>query len=282
MSVIPFSDYLQIDAVNWSTLKELRRSPLHYRHRLENQRKDSPRLALGRAAHTAVFEPDRFMLEYACFKGPIRRGKKWDVFKESHAGETILKVDEYGLCLAMRDAVRRNPLAASYLERGAAEQSIRWTDPKTGLACKGRLDWVSDSRPALVDLKTTGDIEANRFGSWAARLGYHIQLAWYSDGLMYASGKRPPVVVIAVEAGPPHDVAVYRFDEDALYAGAEEYAALLRKVAECRMSGEWPGRYAEEQVLRLPRWMMDDEGDTALEDEISFGSSNGTSAEPSF
>src|SRR5579872_4150227 len=126
--IMDFAEYSAIDAVNWSTLKNLRRSPLHYQHALRSPRKDTPRLAIGRAGHTAVFEPDRFMLEYACYKGKIRRGKKWDDFKAAHEHETILKMDEYKLCLAIRDSVRAHPLAAEYLKNGIAEHSIAWTD----------------------------------------------------------------------------------------------------------------------------------------------------------
>src|SRR5690348_16033746 len=157
MTPLQFADYSKVQAVNWSTLKELRRSPRHYRYRLDNERDDSPRLALGRAAHTAIFEPDRFMVEYACFKGERRAGKTWEAFKAAHESETILKLPEYQLCLAMRDAVRAHPVAARYLASGRAEQTVTWTDPKTQIPCKARLDWIADEAGAVVDLKTTDD-----------------------------------------------------------------------------------------------------------------------------
>jgi hypothetical protein len=270
-----FAEYAKVDAVNWSTLKHMRRSPLHYQHAIDHGRADTTRLALGRASHTAVLEPDTFMLHYACFKGERRAGKAWEEFKAAHKGETILKVDEYKTCLAIRDAVRRHPVASEYLFSGEAEQSLLWTDVETSLPCKGRIDWVSDSKPAIVDIKTTGDVDAMRFGATCARMLYHAQLAFYSDGYMAAYGKRPPVVIIAVEATPPHDVAVYVLDEDALYAGSEVYRELLMKVKSCRASKDWHGKYLEEQTLRLPSWAWpDDESDTGISDDISFGASS--------
>jgi len=261
---LAFDDYAKIDAVNWSTLKHMRKSPLHYKHALDNPRADTTRLALGRAAHTAVLEPDTFMLHYACFKGAIRRGAKWDVFKEQHEGETILKVDEYQTCLAIRDAVRKHQVASTYLFEGSAEHSIIWTDGETGLQCKGRIDWVSRSKPAIVDIKTTSDVSADRFGATCARMLYHAQLAMYSDGYYAAHGERLPVVIIAAEATAPHDVAVYTLDEDALYAGSEIYRELLVKLKLCRNQNRWPGRYEDEVTLRLPAWAFgDEEGDDA-------------------
>ena len=277
MRRIPYDEYARIKATNWSALKHMRKSPKHYKFALDNPRKDTTRLALGRAAHTAVLEPDRFMIEYACFKGGDRRGKKWLDFKAQHEGETILKLSEYETCLRIRDAVRSHPVAASYLRAGLHEATLTWEDKGTGLACKGRVDWISDSVPAVVDLKTTGDIGAHRFAGVAARMGYHTQSAFYRDGYMTAMGalgELVPGVVIAVEVEAPHDVAVYRIDEDCMYAGSEEYGELLLKVRRCMQSGEWPGQYPDQQDLRLPNWVWgDEEYATDLGDEITFGAS---------
>jgi exodeoxyribonuclease VIII len=262
-----FQAYQAIDAVNWTTLKEMGRSPKHYRHRLETPREDTPALAMGRAAHTAVFEPDRFILDYAVFTGPRRAGKEWDAFAAANEGRTILKTEEYQRCLAIRDAVRAHPVAARYLASGMAEHTVRWTDEETGLACKGRADWVAPMLRALVDLKTTGDVNDRIFGHTAARLGYPGQLAFYYDGLRLSGMDLEKVIIIAVESGAPHDVAVFRVDEDVLYTGREQYRGYLRRVAGCRKLGAWPGRYAEEQSLELPPWARDDEEDAPDFDE---------------
>lgn len=272
-----FEEYQKVKGVNWSTLKEMRKSPLHYKHALEHPRKDTPRLALGRATHTAILEPDRFLLEYACFKGPIRRGKKWDAFKEAHPTETILKQEEYALCLAMRDAVRNSAPAMAYLKDGRSEVPVSWTDETTSLTCKGRMDWLSTSRTAIVDIKTTQDVDPQRFASLCARMLYHCQAAFYQEGAKRVTGKALPVVLIAVEAAPPHDVVPYVLDDDATYAGWEVCAGLLERVKECRESGKWPGRYEEEQTLRMPAWIWDDNEDDTSTDglDLDWSTANG-------
>ncbi len=272
-----FASYAKIEAVNWSSLKEMGKSPMHYQHCLANARKDTGAMALGRAVHTAVFEPDRFLMEYALFKGARRAGKDWDAFKDAHNGQTILKVDEYKKCLAIRDAVRGHAVAAAYLADGQAEQTITWLDKATGLKCKGRYDWYSRSKGApgsrgtLVDLKTTRDVSAHRFAAQVARLGYHAQLAFYADGLSEYAGHDVRVVIIAVESEAPYDVAVYHLDADVLYAGREEYRDLLNKVKGCRELGAWPGRFSTEQSLELPAWVFGNEDLIADDDGIVFG-----------
>ena len=44
--------YFEADAVNWSTLKLLRESPMAYRHALTHKRADTADLAVGRLVHT--------------------------------------------------------------------------------------------------------------------------------------------------------------------------------------------------------------------------------------
>jgi hypothetical protein len=247
-----FEEYLAIDAINVSTLKEMRRSPQHYAHRLATPREDTARLALGRATHTAVLEPDRFLLDYALFPGERRAGKVWEEFQAANAGKTILKRDEYETCLAMRDAVRAHPVASALLRDGRAEESVTWEDEATGLQCKARIDWHGY---AMLDLKTTADVDAGRFAMTAARLGYHLQLAFYSRGLR-ANGIDLPVKIVAVEATAPHDVAVFGVEEETLVAGSDACDDLLRSVSQCRTLKFWPGRYSTEQVFRLPTWAV--------------------------
>ena len=42
-----FETYAAVPAVNWSSLKELRKSALHYKHALEDSKKETPALLLG-------------------------------------------------------------------------------------------------------------------------------------------------------------------------------------------------------------------------------------------
>jgi len=51
---VDFATYSKLEAVNWSSLKEMRRSPRHYQHRLTAPREDTKAMALGRATHTAT------------------------------------------------------------------------------------------------------------------------------------------------------------------------------------------------------------------------------------
>lgn len=252
---MPRAEYDAIDAVHFSVLKEMRKSALHYRHRELHPLDDTPAMLLGRGAHTAILEPLQFMREYVLWEGEARRGNAWKEFEAAHASKTILKRNEYDLCVAMQEAVRAHPEASKYLARGRAEQVVTWIDEPTGLLCKARADWICDvpGLAVLLDVKTTSTLDERLFGALAARMGYYAQLAFYWRGLR-AVGLPMPAKLIAVESAPPHDVAVFDVGGDALAAGEEEVSELLLKVAECKATGKWPGRYADERPLQLPAW----------------------------
>lgn len=257
--------YEDIDALNWSTLKHLRTSPLQYRHRLEHPEADKAAYWLGRALHTLVLEPDTWDEHFVTYVGGDRRGKAWEAFRQQCAGRTILKLGEEEQAIAMADAIRRHPIASRHLRDGLTEKVLTWTEPESGRACKGRMDSVNGH---LVEIKTAADIQPQRFAAAAARFGYHCQLAWYADGLRhsgYEVHEDPAMIVVQTDA--PHDVVVYTIGNDVLDQGRREYQRLLRLLGECEESGHWPGMAPDhEWDFALPAWAasFDEEPDRPL------------------
>ena len=267
-----FTEYKALDAVNWSSLKHLRDSPLHYQHALTGADVDTTERAKGRAIHALAFEPAVFEREFAIYEDGNRRGKEWEAFKALHAGKTILKTNEMDDVIGSSNAVRTHPLVAPYLVGGAFEQTVTWTDPVTGLKCKARMDLTNAGMKALVDLKSSTTIDAYRFGRIAARLGYHCQLAHYNDGCTRGLGWTPAeTLIVAVESSAPYDVAVFVLDDDTLFAGREEVQALLQRLKQCRESGQWPGRFTDKAALLLPAYVYGDDDDDATAG-LTFGS----------
>lgn len=273
--LMDFDAYSRIPAVNWSTLKEIERSPLHYQYRLSNPKPDTKEMALGRAVHAAVFEAFRLATDFVVFDGPVRRGKRWDEFQAENDGKTILSPADWVRAEAIRDAVQAHGALSEYLQSGVGEYSIRWTDAATGIDCKARLDWNSRSRPANLDIKTTTDISEAGFARQIARMRYHCQAAYYTDGWEEAQGERLPWVFVAIEAHPPHDIALYQLDEDSLYNGTETYRDLLQKLAICRETDKWPGQVPEQRLIRLPPWCWQAEEDDTGGLDLDFGDNGG-------
>lgn len=260
---LPFPDYLALPAMSASRFKKIMRSPMAYKWDLDHpDTSASPSMALGTAAHMAILEPDRFAEAYVVYEG-TRRGKAWEAFQEANEYRGILTTPEYADVCGMRDALRSHPAAARYLEHGEAEVTLQWTDPATGRAMKGRVDWLTqiDGQTVLVDLKTTRDSSPRKFGADAYKLGYHIQFSLYTDGWYHLTRETPRFVVLAAESKAPYEPAVYDVPEDILMQGHEEYMGLLDLLKTCEDAKTWPPRSQEEMPLTLPAWALSDDED---------------------
>lgn len=256
-------DYKEINAVNWSTLKELWISPKQYRHRVTTPRPDTEALITGRAVHCAVYEPERFQTGYVVYPGPVRRGRAWEEFCEEHAGDEIVTENQRRQAEMIAMALQSDPIARSYINGGFCEQAFMWTDPDTLLDCKGRVDQVNGR---LIELKTTTNIIPRKFIADAARFGYHGQIAFYADGLA-ANGIQldGAPILIAVQSDEPFDVVCYHVTEDVLNAGRRLYQELLRTLLRCRETDIWPG-VAGGGILPMtvPAWASPEEPEHEL------------------
>ncbi len=250
---VPDADYQKIKAMNWSTLKHMAVSPLAYRWWLDHPEPQKPSFVFGAAVHCAILEPEKFEGRYALFDG-TRRGKEWDRWQEEHPSVQSLKSDEMERVLAIAEAVRQHRVAGPLLRGGRCEEIVTWTDEETGLACKGRLDYI---RPdCVIDLKTTRDPAPKRFERDAADYGYAGQLAYYHDGATrnrLIDGRERPFIV-ALQGDEPFDVAVFQLEPETLDYGRALYGSLLQRLLACTESGYWPGVAPELQPLGISAW----------------------------
>jgi exodeoxyribonuclease VIII len=272
------AEYEAIEALNWSKLKWLSRSPAHYLHNLLHPGADTAALKRGRAVHVASLEPERFGALYVVWGGGRRQGKDWERFEAAAAvnGQEVLTESEYEQMKSIAIAVRSDAIAARYVTGVRTEQVIRWTYRRADVdgvggyetMCKGRLDAVGSL--GVVDLKTARDGSPSAFGREVLRLEYHVQAAWYVDGYKAATGRELPWSWVVVEAGEPHVVQVYRADEETLQLGRERYRELLDLLHACGRNNAWPGYATSEMTLQLPKWAWPQDED-ATDIGLEFG-----------
>ena len=244
-----YHDYAAIDRVNWTLLKHMVfGSPLHYAHALRNPSPDTTSRAMGRLLHALVLRPQDVNAEFAIYPGDRRAGKEWEAFRLEHNSKTILRQAEWEAVYPQACAVMdRWPVPPS------TEVYLSWTDPDTGIECKGMADAIGGG--FIWDLKGCGPLDVFMRTLW--RSGYVHQGEFYS----MMSGGELGVRLVPVEAAAPHDVAIVEIDPLARSAARRDIQAALRRVAECRESGVWPGRYPDVSVVGAPAWAMSDELD---------------------
>ena len=259
-------EYRACRDLNWSLLKLIAKSPLHFYHAAQQREREdaaeTPALRLGRATHAAILEPDRFASDWTVFHS-ARRGKVWQAFKEENEGREILSSAEHHKASAMAEAVRARPELAALLSDGVAELSLRWEEIAPGhdepLRMKARLDWVkleADGGLCLVDVKTARDIGDRVFGTQAARLLYHGQMAHYAAGLSKLTGLPVRTALLVVESEAPFDCGIYWLDEIAMECGRKRRRELIAKRVESMYQDGADGQIVGTQYLSLPDWEL--------------------------
>lgn len=252
-----YADHTRVSA---SMLKVFRHSPKLY-HAAYVDRSlppstDTPRLALGTAAHAAVLQPRQFDEIVAVAPSVDRRTKAgkaaWEDFQKDAGDRCIITDEQANLVHAMAKSVHASSLAREFVLDfgGIAEQCVTWEDPDTGLACKAKPDlWLPDS-VTIVDLKTVTNSSRDEFLRSIGKYQYGIQAVHYMAG-MGASR----FVFITVDTQPTHDVHLYELSSDSINRLLGIRCDTLRRLADCYDSGNWHLEPTEVETLELPAWV---------------------------
>lgn len=162
-------------------------------------------------------------------------------------GKTPLLWHEVEAVDAMAEAVLANPDARTIMEfPSLPEVSAFWTDPETGVECRGRFDWLPEvtegRRLIITDLKTTTSAWPADFVRSGAGFLYDMQAAWYCDAARVLElDPDPAFLFVAVEKAEPYDVAVIQLPDEAMTRGRALMDRTRRIYAECMETDTWPG-----------------------------------------
>jgi hypothetical protein len=271
---VPMADYLSWPAVSNSGLTRMLKSPAHYRAYVDGPPSEpSPAMRLGSAVHMAILEPDKFadtyhpepQIEgYANPRGT--KSYKAAVQQIEAEGFTVLREEDMTAVAAITEAAHAHPrLVKVITATGTAELSICWSDPDTGVTCKGRIDWHTPTTAggAILDLKTTKDASPSSFERAIYQFGYHRQAALYLRGAKELDLPVKHYTIAAIETAPPYGVVLYRLDDEAIRLGEVQVDFALGLYAECRRTGVWNGYTTDVVEIGLPAW-----ADKAIERDL--------------
>ena len=190
-----------------------------------------------------------------------RASKEWKAFDASlPTGVQGIKPDDYDRAMRQAENVRRIPDVRNALDQGYAEASAFWIDEETGVLCRCRPDWThtySTTCNILLDVKTYTDASPAEFRRQIARMRYHVQDAFYTEGFAKASGiETAGFLFVAVEDKWPFASSVCMIDEAGKLAGSLLAHRDLRTYAECIATNRWPSYPDSIQTITLPGHAM--------------------------
>jgi len=269
---ISFEEYLALDALNNSTLKDMSRSPKYAKYRMTALRKTTPEQRIGTLVHMALLEPVKFGDKVGFLVEPdIRKNTKVGKLAVANAEEKGLDLysqEEYDTAHKMAGEAKSvvgedgQSVLNSLLRNGKTEQTIIWNDPKTGVLCKARPDYLRTDRNVLVDVKTIsgmmGDDPLSEKSIRGYLKKYHgaWQAAWYLDGVQAVTGQdyKNSFVHIFIPKGDIIDRlrVIVLCDDDIEYARLQ-YHPIVEQYAECKKTGVWKPKPA-----RLENFILGD------------------------
>ena len=267
-------EYNAAEGIRRSDLWKMEDSPEKFKYFLEHPVEQTPAMAFGSACHKLMLEPADFAGEYAVAPNVDKRTKEgkeaWAKFLEENEGKNVISCDDINTLQEMHEALCNCPLAKKLiLGKGETEVPFFWTDKDTGEKCKIKVDRLVkfNRKWYVVDYKTTLCAETFRFNSDIMKMGYYMQAAMYTEGVIKAKKlkRRPGFLFVAQEKKAPYSVNVIEVSEEVMNAGIAKFHQLLDKYHQCKVLDQWPG-YLNGNVPNdsfLPTWMQQE-----MEDEI--------------
>lgn len=235
-------------------------TPYHYYRRFvkpsKTREKPSQSLARGSLIHLAVLEPARFLETVVMGPSEDARKKEFRDFKEYAEGKIVVKPSDYEMLIDIVQQIKANKTAYDVIRASKKEVSLFWMNEETQTPCRGRIDALDAGRFILTDVKSTRSAEPRSFFNSMGEYRYHVQAAFYSDGIKKIFGlKEDPVFnFVAVETAWPYIVQVYEVDPAEIELGRAEYHENLRNLKKCYAENTWPGYGPEIMRAELPKW----------------------------
>lgn len=260
--------YDRINAVNFSTLKEVLRSPAHYRAAVDEPEKDDPaRYAVGTLCHAMVLEKkdlrDLYAVKPAGMRFSTKEGKAW---KAEQTLPIITQEQAEGVP-RMALQVCRDPDARKLIAGCKhREYVIEWEYEGVSLKCL--LDmWGETVKGAAVgDYKTGQDCREVPFAKVVDQRDYDMQIVMYSMALQSQGHEEIYPFWIAQENSKPYLSQVWHPHPEFLARGRRKFEYCIGLLKQCQAANIWPGYGSGIKALPPAKWLKEIQWGTPIEE----------------
>lgn len=175
--------YFASPAIDQSQLKTFMHNPADWGwERLHGSGDPTPAMRFGTAFHAYLLGTSDVKAMPEDMNPRTKEARQW---KEEMDAAGVITVSQQDMQLLdrMRDGIRRDTTRTRMIEEGFREQAIEWTDTRTGIRLKAKLDLIPRKSEWLVDIKTAASAQADEFAKSAWVHGYHIQAEFYRSAV---------------------------------------------------------------------------------------------------
>lgn len=261
--LIPMSDadYGKAAGVRKSQLDLLSISPATARSGFKEQ---TDAMIMGSLVHCLVLQPETFAPQYAIEPVVDKRTKtgkeELEAFLTANDDKITISQDDYDKALNMRDSVLN--VIGDFLDMPDAiiEHAAFWSDSRTGTQCKCKPDIYIPSLGLAIDLKTTsGFATADDFGKSVKSFRYHVQQAFYTQGLEANCFAVNHFLFVPVSKGISANCRAFRLDESVVDLGKKLLIDDLDLWADCEQSGNWMRKPSQIETIKFKPWEYSNE-----------------------
>ena len=184
----------------------------------------SSALAAGSAFHCLLLEPHEFSKRFTVKDG----------VQSSRVPGTVGGGDLNNMMAAI-EQLRAMPSVSKLFTDGKAEVTMVWDDEETGVRCRCRHDYFRQAHGMTVDYKTITDISERDIDRQIVKFGYHIQAAFYLDGMKALKlGDHQDFVFVFQQRAFPFKVYATTLCDETIAIGRETYQLALRQYVAIR------------------------------------------------
>ncbi len=241
-----FQKYLDLPGyMHSSDLKLLQQSVNHWLSKSDYP--ETKALMLGSLGHTMILEMNKLTERYLVMPkvdARTKAGKEQKMLAEEQAnneGKILISQDDFTQALGWRDNIQNDPVTSNVFikNRGQNEVSGFFKHPEFD-DIKGafRVDKLLEQEKIAIDLKIMQSAHPYAFMSSVRKFGYHIQAAWYLDGLKAITGDDYDFIFVVCEKSNPHNVQPYRLCEKDLEKGRDDIRTTIKKYQEYQGANE--------------------------------------------
>jgi|SRR6056300_952914 len=204
-----------------SDISALLNNPLDFK----KQTPPTAALVIGGYFHTCILEPHK-LDKYKIIKSSTRNTK---AYKELSDGDICLLEHEADNIQLMRETVLDNELFKDLIQEGEVEYEVPGLVELEGMTWKGKADIVNHSHQLVIDLKTTGNI--NAFQSSAYKYNYDSQAYIYSKMFGYE------LVFIVIDKNTKQ-LGLFDCSDKFMHSGSNKVARAVQAYNEFFVNGE--------------------------------------------
>jgi hypothetical protein len=203
--------YFEKDAISQSMIKLLLkdRKTFYYKYILKQYEEiESHALKEGKAFDLLITEPEEFNKKFTVLEGVKTTTKPGHITEYQYNSMLGMKRELFN------HIYEENITVEDLFKCGTFQEELYWNDEQYWLDCRAKLDWLSNDKKLIIDIKTCASVEGLYWD--IIKYGYDIQAAMYIRAIKQLYNIDAEFVFIFISKTHPFNIKKVKLSKDVL------------------------------------------------------------------